>query len=177
LLIPKLGLSNHIRLLSALSTGTYHLLFTTHYQLLIINTQLHKMKFTLSLLLTALFAFALGLFLDWWSIAIAAFVVAVCIPQRPSKALACGGLGIMLLWAGYSIFLNGRNDGLLASKIASVLPLGGNVALLIFVTSFIGGLIGGMAALTGSYLRRAPARKRIYVSQPEVKQKEFEPTI
>lgn len=116
------------------------------------------MKFIISLLLTALFAYALGLYLDWWSIAIAAFVVSVCIPQRSWVAFLCGCLAIALLWGGYSFFLNSRNDGLLATKIASVLPLGGSRLLLMFVTAAIGGLVGGMAALTGSFLRKAPVR-------------------
>lgn len=126
------------------------------------------MKFIISLLLTALFAFALGLFLDWWSIALAAFIVAVCIPQRPWLAFFSGGLGIGILWAGYSLFLNGRNNGLLARKIASLLPLGGKVLLLLFVTALIGGLVGGLAALSGSYLRKVPARKSKTVKAGEV---------
>ncbi len=126
------------------------------------------MKFIISLLLTAIFAFALGLYLDWWSIAIAAFVVAVCIPQRPWKALLSGGLAIALLWGGYSFFLNKRNDGLLATKIASVLPLGGSRLFLILLTAIIGGLVGGLAALSGSYVRRVPLRKTQIVSDEAV---------
>ena len=112
------------------------------------------MKFLISLFLTALFAFALGLYLDWWSIAIAAFIVAICIPQRPGFSFLAGFLALLLLWGGYSIFLNQRNAGLLATKIASVLPLSGNVTLLIFVTALVGALVGGFAALSAGYLRQ-----------------------
>lgn len=135
------------------------------------------MKFIVSLLLTAIFAYALGLYLDWWSIAIAAFIVAVCIPQPPLKALLAGAFGIALLWAGYSLFLNGRNDGLLATKIAFVLPLRGNALLLIFVTAFIGGAVGGLAALSGSYLRRAPARKVVANRKGDITLEKAEPVI
>lgn len=44
------------------------------------------MKFFISLILTALLAFTFGLFFPWWAIAIAAFIVAALIPQRPVKA-------------------------------------------------------------------------------------------
>ncbi len=112
------------------------------------------MKFLVSLFLTALFAFALGLYLDWWSIAIAAFVVALCIPLRPGFSFLAGFLALLLLWGGYSIFLNQRNAGILATKIASVLPMQGNVTLLIFVTALLGALVAGFAALSAGYLRQ-----------------------
>ena len=41
------------------------------------------MKFIASVLLTALLSFVICLYMDWWSIAIAAFVVAICIHQKP----------------------------------------------------------------------------------------------
>jgi len=112
------------------------------------------MKFIVSVLLTGLFAFALGGFLPWWSIAIAGFVVAVLIPQKPWKAWFCGFLGLFLLWGGLSFYINMQNAGLLATKIATLLPLGGNAVLLILVTALIGALVASFAALTGSYLRR-----------------------
>jgi hypothetical protein len=114
------------------------------------------MKFTLSVLLTVLLAYALGLYLDWWSIAIAAFVVALVLRQRPDMSFAGGSVAILLLWGGYSIFLNQRNGGLLAQKIAFILPLKGNVPLLLFITALVGALVGGLAALTASYLYRQP---------------------
>ena len=112
------------------------------------------MKFLTCLFLTALFAFALGLYLGWRSIAIAAFIVAYAIPQRPSLSFLSGFLALLLLWGGYSFFINQYNQGILATKIAAVLPLQGNVPLLIFVTAFVGALVGGMSALSASYLRQ-----------------------
>ena len=46
-----------------------------------------------------------------------------------------------------------KNNGVLSKKIASVLPLGGNAILLIVVTGIVGGLVAGMAAMSGSFLR------------------------
>jgi hypothetical protein len=110
------------------------------------------MKFLVSILLVALFAFALGLYLPWWSIGIAAFVVIAFINQSSGKAFLTGFLGIFLLWLIISIAINTSNNGLLASKVAAILPLGGSAFLLILFTAFIGGLVGGMAALTASFL-------------------------
>ena len=111
------------------------------------------MKFLVSVVLTALLAFVAGLYLPWWSIAIAAFIVALIIPQRPGSSFLSGLLGLFLLWGALALWINIKNEGILATKIASVLPLGGSAVLLILVTGLIGGLVAGFAALSGSYLR------------------------
>jgi len=38
--------------------------------------------------------------------------------------------------------------------VATILPLGGSSFVLILLTAFIGGLVAGLSALTGSYLRK-----------------------
>jgi len=116
------------------------------------------MKFITSIILTGLLAFIAGLYFPWWSLAIIAFLVAVLIHQKPWKALLSGLLGLFLLWGGLALWINIKNDGVLAVKVASLLPLGGSPYLLITVTGLIAGIIGGLAALAGSYLRSSPAK-------------------
>ena len=118
------------------------------------------MKFFAALFLTGLFAFALGGYLNWWSIAIASFVVAALIPQRPVMAWLSGFLGLFLLWGGMSFIINQNNGGVFATKIGLLLPLGGNVFLLMIVTALVGALVAGFAALSGSYLRKSKKVKR-----------------
>jgi len=111
------------------------------------------MKFFVAIILTALTAFISGLFLPWWGIAITSLLVAVIIHQKAGKAYLSGFLGLFLLWAALAWWIDMKNNGVLSKKIASVLPLGGNAILLIIVTGFIGGLVAGMAAMSGSFLR------------------------
>lgn len=111
------------------------------------------MKFLVSIILTALLTFIGGLFLAWWSVALAALFTAILIHQSAGRALFSGFLGVFLLWGILAWWINMKNEGILATKIASVLPLGGNPIILILVTAFIGGLIAGFAALSGAYLR------------------------
>jgi hypothetical protein len=111
------------------------------------------MKFITAIVLTALLSFIGGLYFPWWSLGITAFLIALLIHQRGWKAWFSGFLGIFVLWAGLAIWINIQNQGILASKIATILPLGGSALLLILVTAFIGGLVGGFGALSGSYLR------------------------
>ena len=111
------------------------------------------MKFIAAIILTALLAFISGLFLPWWGIAIAALLVAVIINQNAGKAFLSGFLGVQLLWLGLAWWINMNNQGVLAKKIALVLPLEGNTVYLILVTGIVGGLVAGFAAMSGSFLR------------------------
>ncbi len=111
------------------------------------------MKFLVAILLTALLAFISGLFLPWWCIAITSLLVAVLVHQKAGKAFLSGLLGVFILWAGLAWWIDMKNNGVLSKKIASVLPLGGNSLVLILVTGLIGGLVAGMAAMSGSFLR------------------------
>lgn len=113
------------------------------------------MKFFVAIILTALLAFISGLFLPWWGIALTSLLVAVIIHQKAGKAFFSGLLGVLLLWAGLAWWMDMKNNGVLSEKIANVLPLGGNVILLILATGLIGGLVAGFAAMSGSYLRSA----------------------
>jgi hypothetical protein len=115
------------------------------------------MKFLVAIVLTALLAFISGLFLPWWGIAITSLLVAVLVHQKAGKAFLSGLLGVFLLWAGLAWWIDMKNNGLLSKKIAAILPLGGNALLLILVTGIIGGLVAGLAAMSGSFLRSSKA--------------------
>ncbi len=113
------------------------------------------MKFTTAILLTALLSYAAGLFqfLPWFSFVVCALIVAVSVHQKAFKAFLSGFIALLLLWGSIAFKIDSDNQHLLATKVASVLPLGGNPYTLIAVTAFVGGLLAGLGALTGSYLR------------------------
>ncbi|MFM6924283.1 MAG: hypothetical protein ACKOU7_02185, partial [Ferruginibacter sp.] len=79
------------------------------------------MKFFISLILTILLSFAMCLFLPWWSIAIAAFVVAAIIPQKPFTSFLAGFTALFFLWGGLSFYISSNNDHLLAYKVSMLL--------------------------------------------------------
>ena len=111
------------------------------------------MKFLVATVLTALLAFISGLFLPWWGIAVTSLLVAVLVHQKAGKAFLAGLLGVFFLWAVLAWWIDMKNNGVLSKKIASVLPLGGSAIVLILVTGIVGGLVSGMAAMSGSFLR------------------------
>lgn len=104
--------------------------------------------------LIALLSFIGGLFLPWWSIAVAAFLVSALIPQKPLRAFFAGFLALFLLWGGLALGIDIANESILSTRIAGVLPLGGSSVALIIVTALVGALVGGGGALTASYLRK-----------------------
>ena len=111
------------------------------------------MRFTLALLLTAAICFLAGLHLEWWSIALVAFFVALLIPQKIAGAFLSGFLGVFILWAILAAWIDSKNGNSLSHKMAEIFKLGGSSILLILVTALIGGLVGGFAAMAGSSLR------------------------
>jgi len=118
------------------------------------------MKFILALLLTATLCFLAGLRLEWWSIAIVSFLVALLIPQKIGGAFVSGFVGVFILWATLAVWIDSRNGNMMSYKIAELFKLGGSSVLLILVTALIGGLVGGFAAMAGSSLRPVPKLRR-----------------
>jgi hypothetical protein len=110
-------------------------------------------KYIVSILLTALLAFVSGLYLPWWGIALAAFLVGVVIPQRPFMSFLAAFLGVFLLWELLAWWIDNRNNSILSQKIAQLLQLGNSTGLLILFTSLVGALVAGCAALAASYVR------------------------
>ena len=116
------------------------------------------MKFIISFILTAVLSFAACLYLPWWSIAVAAFIVAALIPQRPGKAFITGFLALFFLWAVLSFWISNNNEHVLAHKISLLIFKMDSPYLLILATASIGALVAGLAALSGSLLRTRKAK-------------------
>jgi hypothetical protein len=108
------------------------------------------MKFFVSIVLIALLAFACGLYFPWWSIAVASFIVALLIVQRPLWSFLAGFAAVFILWLLLVLTINAANDGILAHRIGLVIGVGESA--LIMITALIGGIVGGLGALTGSLL-------------------------
>lgn len=115
------------------------------------------MKLITAIVLTGFLAFVIGVYssLPWWGFAISSFLVALAVHQKPGKAFLSGFLGLFILWAGIALLKDAANEHVLSVKVARILPLGGSYLVLILVTGIVGGLTSGLAALSGSYLRKS----------------------
>ena len=90
-------------------------------------------------------------FLPWYIIALVAFIAGYTIQQKALNSFASGFAGVFILWVGYAAFLSHSNNDLLARKVATILPLHGNLILLLVVTGVLGGLVSGLASITGKF--------------------------
>jgi len=112
------------------------------------------MKFIVSLLLTAFLSYVSGLFLPWWSIAVAAFLVSAFVPQRSFVSFITGFIAIFLLWGIMSWMISADNHDILAHRVSLLIFKNDNPLLLILTTALTGALVAGFAALAGSFLHR-----------------------
>ncbi len=93
-------------------------------------------------------------FFPWWSIALVCIGVGALMGNTPANSFAQGLAAVTLLWSAYAGFLDHANAGLLSSKISALFQNKVSGTQLIFVTGFIGGLVGGFSSMTGAYLRQ-----------------------
>lgn len=109
--------------------------------------------FLLILVLAAVAQF----FLPWWVITPLCLLLAAWRGPTGGRAFLAGFLGVGVGWLLLAGWLHIQNDGLLSHRVAQLLPLGGQGWLLVLLTAVVGGLVGGLAALTGAWLRSAVA--------------------
>ena len=117
------------------------------------------MKKLSNFILTIILGVILSLFLPWWAVMLAAFLSGAIVRLRNAAAFFVPFGAIALLWIINAWMLSSANDYTLASKIAVLLPLEGNVVLLILVTGVIGGLAAGVAGLFGNQCRAIMAKE------------------
>jgi hypothetical protein len=95
-----------------------------------------------------------GFITPWWVAAIIAFVTALYAGKKPGQAFWSGFAAVFIVWVVLALFKSVPNNHVLASRVAVLFHLPGWTILLI-LTSLIGGLVGGMSALSGVLVRRA----------------------
>lgn len=112
------------------------------------------MKFVVSFVLMAFLSFTACLYFPWWSIAIVCFLVSVFIHQKAGMAFLSGFLALFLLWGGLSLWISQNNNHILAHRISQLIIKKDDPYMLILFTGLIGALVGGLAAISGSYTRK-----------------------
>ncbi len=88
-------------------------------------------------------------FLPWWSITVIAAVMAFIFHIRANVSFLAGFLVAALLWGGYAALVDAANDGILSERMGNLLG-GASGLILVVLTAIIGGIFGGLGALTGS---------------------------
>lgn len=114
------------------------------------------MKFTVWFIILLSLNFGLGIlfaeWLPWWYIAITGLGIGYLCKLKPRLSFLLGTLSVFILWFAYSYWLDKQGGAILSPKFAELFaPLtSGSTLNLFLITGIIGGLVSGMATLTGA---------------------------
>jgi hypothetical protein len=108
------------------------------------------MKFILQVFGIIVLAHMFEIFLPWYSIALAAFVMGYIFRSRAN--FLAGFLGIAFLWAFKAWMMNSSSATDLADRVAHIFSLPQKEWLFLMM-AIIGGMVGGFAALSGALLK------------------------
>lgn len=95
-----------------------------------------------------------GFITPWWLAAIIAFVTAVYAGKKPAQAFWSGFIAVFIVWIVLILFKTVPNNHVLADRVAILFHLP-HWTFLLIITALLGGLVGGMSALSGFLVRRA----------------------
>ncbi|MGB0932185.1 MAG: hypothetical protein ACPGVB_15485 [Chitinophagales bacterium] len=93
------------------------------------------------------------LFMPFWIVVIVAAIVSVFTSDNIASGFASGFIAIGTLWLFTTMFLDFSSFSVLTNKMVELFTLPSKVHL-IALTVFIGSLLGGMGAMTGTLLRQ-----------------------
>ena len=133
------------------------------------------MKFILGIIATILLGAAFQSFFPFWTLAIAAFIVAMFVGGKGIHAFLYGAIAGCLLYGGYALFIDLANEGILSSRFSKLLG-GLGTPVILLLTTFVGGLLAGFGALTGSFMFRFFNKATVDPAPPideEIEYKDF----
>ncbi len=115
------------------------------------------MKFLQIFLLVVVLNALLQKFLPWWVIAPVGFGAGYFLKSNSLTGFFASFAGVFVLWVGYAFYLDAGNNYILSTKVAQVLGAltGGSRVTLLLLTGLTGGLVSGLAALSGALARKA----------------------
>lgn len=97
--------------------------------------------------------------LPWWIVAIAAFLAAALIGKSSGQSFWSGFAAVFVAWTILALIKSIPNDHILADRVVQLFPLPHNWIWVLLVTALIGGMVGGMGALSGVLLKKAVTGK------------------
>jgi len=113
-------------------------------------------------LLLFFLCFLLQLFLPWWIIAPACLIGGYLLATSARHAFKNGFGAVAVLWLAAALFFSLPNENVLANRVGQLFklpPSDFNWLILALITAIIGGLVAGLAAATGFYLRAASKKQ------------------
>ena len=108
------------------------------------------MLFLIILILTIISSYVL----PWWAAAIIAFLAALYWGKTSGQAFWSGFGALFVAWTILALIKTIPNQNILATRVSRLFHLP-NWILVLLITALIGGIVGGMAALSGVLVKKA----------------------
>jgi len=105
-------------------------------------------------LIIAAACFGIQLVSPWWGILPVCLIIGLLTSNVNHSPFLAGFLALFLIWAGFSWWIDVQNHSILSERVIRLFPVPHHSSVLILITGILGGLIGGMATLTGHTFRR-----------------------
>ena len=95
-----------------------------------------------------------GFFLPWWMVAIIAFLATLFLGKTSGISFWSGFGGVFIAWTILALLKTIPNDNMLVKRVTQLFQLP-NWILILLISALIGGLVGGMSALSGVLVKKA----------------------
>lgn len=109
----------------------------------------------IQIVLIAILSLLAQLTLPWWTVTIVAFLVCFWRSMGAGQAFLYGFVGVALIWLAYALLVHIRTDGIFTGRMSSLLFKINSAAVPMLVMVVVGGLVGGLAGLSGFFVRQA----------------------
>lgn len=110
--------------------------------------------------LVALLAFGVQTLFPWWTLIIPPALLGLFVYRKGNEAFLSSFLGLLLLWIIHAGLQHATSSGDMAMRMAGTFGI--PVVVLLLATGVVGGLLAGLAGLSGFYLQRTQQKKRRY---------------
>lgn len=118
------------------------------------------MKVIFKMLILVVLAYMGLMIMPWWIIVLTTFAISAAIPTNDFGAFLAGFLGIGLLWLVMAWKIDIETSSVLSSKVATIIPVGGDTTILVILSGSIGGVAGGFSSLSGNLFRKIFMKKK-----------------
>lgn len=115
----------------------------------------------IDIILIAVLSLLAQLVLPWWSLAIVAFGVCFWRSSGGGRAFVAGFVGVAVVWLVYALLIQFRTDGVFVGRMSELLFKANTTVLPALVTSLISGLVGGLAGLSGYFVKQATGTQSV----------------
>lgn len=88
------------------------------------------------------------LFLPWWAMLIPAILLGAWLLEKSLNAFLIGFSAAGMAWFIHVLYIHIANDAILSTRIAETFGVG-SPWILLLITFFIGGILGGLGTLLG----------------------------